>query len=333
MAIGDKYKENNDKKERVKSPRIPTDSQPDFLRPLSDQEALGSAADKAPNEYEQVLQKKHAEQEKQAKLEEQEKKAMRAEQEKKAMQAKQKVMQNTKENNSRSSKTLVHIGVILDATYSFSCVFPGIYLVLKEFMERMKTNKKKYPGGDFRYGLTVLHDEAESLRFGGDEFTASEDTFMKKLMSIRFSGGGEDGKENLYSAIFEQIKTFSTYKDYDKDHSGESKYWRVYDGLIMLTDSLPKDENMEPDFSKDVLSVEKGFISNNGLRFAQFYAFNDEFNPVMRMVDRDGNQTEGEKNSVIYDDIHELLKGDLKTAIKKVESMIDCIIRQTSVGA
>ena len=348
--MSDEY--NNKNRERVKSPRIPTDRQSYFLSPaiiskanvqeepakqaelreqarqeeLAEQERLREQA----RQEELAEQERRREQVRQEELAEQERRREQARQEKLAEQNKQ----NTKDNRESSSKTLVHIGIILDATYSFSYVFPGVFIILKEFTDRMKTNKKEYSAVDFKYGLTVLHDQAKSIMFGSDEFTSSEDVFMNKLKSIEFSGGHEDGKENLCDAIFEQLKSFSTYKDFDKDHKGESKYWRVYDGLIMLTDSLPMDDAMTPDFSREKLSngIDDS-INNNGLRFAQFYAFNDKFNPIMRMVDRDGKQTEENKNSVVYSDIHELLNGDLEKAIAKVEKMIDCIIQQTSVGA
>ncbi len=378
--MSDEY--NNKNRERVKSPRIPTDRQSYFLSPaiiskanvqeepakqaelreqarqeeLAEQERLREQARQeklAEQERlrEQARQEELAEQERlreqarQEELAEQERRREQvrqeelAEQERRREQARQEKLaeqnkQNTKDNRESSSKTLVHIGIILDATYSFSYVFPGVFIILKEFTDRMKTNKKEYSAVDFKYGLTVLHDQAKSIMFGSDEFTSSEDVFMNKLKSIEFSGGHEDGKENLCDAIFEQLKSFSTYKDFDKDHKGESKYWRVYDGLIMLTDSLPMDDAMTPDFSREKLSngIDDS-INNNGLRFAQFYAFNDKFNPIMRMVDRDGKQTEENKNSVVYSDIHELLNGDLEKAIAKVEKMIDCIIQQTSVGA
>ena len=40
-----------------------------------------------------------------------------------------------------------------------------------------------------------------------------------------------------------------------------------------------------------------------------------------------------DKLNEIYSDIHKLLNGDLEKAIEKVETIIDCIIQQTSVGA
>ena len=223
----------------------------------------------------------------------------------------------------RSNGTAVLIGLVLDATYSITKVYPAIYVVLKEFLERMRTKSREYSGITFLYSLTVLHDKPSLLMFSDGPFTRSSIEIENALRNLEFYGGSEDGREDLNAAVKMQLSALNMY-----DHASKG-YVKAYHGLLLFTDSMPKDGEERPNFSGDVW--EEG-IANHGLRFAQFYSYDGEYFPTMRMVDRDGEKSQEQKNFASYGDIKDFLEGGREEAVKQIDGIVKTILDQTSIG-
>ncbi len=223
----------------------------------------------------------------------------------------------------KKKETLVLTGIILDATSSFISVFPAVYYVLEEFLKDMSARQKEYRGIDFRYGLTLLHNEAESVSFSdGSFFTKDVDRLRKAIHNIEFYGGSLDGREDLDGALREQLRR--------QNECDPKEYERIYRGVILFSDSVSATSEPQ-DFSGAYLD-EAQTIENNGVRFAQFYTFDGDYLPAMRMVDRDGRPTDNDKNIAVSVDIKKLIEGGEDAVTDEVRMMISTILNQTSVG-
>ena len=221
--------------------------------------------------------------------------------------------------------TLVLTGIILDGTISFTSVFPAVYYALEEFMTHMRAQSKEYNGITFRYGLTILHNNAESVMFPGETFfTGDENLIRKAINNMEFHGGSEDGRENLDGALREQLLR---QNEYDPE-----EFETVYRGVILFSDSVSDGQEEQADFSTAYLDADQKIV-NHGVRFAQSYTFDGEYLPAMRMVDRKGKQTDNEKNIAAAIDIHELINGGEKAVTDEVKNIVSAILSQTSVGS
>jgi len=222
--------------------------------------------------------------------------------------------------------TLILTGIILDGTISITSVFPAVYYVLEELMTHMRAQAKDYRGVTFKYGLTILHDHAESVMFPGETFfTEDENLIRKAVNNMEFYGGSEDGRENLNEALREQLLRQNEYEP--------EEFEKVYRGVIMFSDSVSNEQDMDRyDFSTAYLDPDRKIV-NHGVRFAQFYTFEGDYLPGMRMVDRKGRQTDNEKNIAVAIDIRELINGGEEKVTDEVKSIAYAILKQTSVAS
>lgn len=215
----------------------------------------------------------------------------------------------------RDGINTVNIMTIFDGTPSFSAVFPRIYSVYEEFVQKIRELGKELPDVVVKYGLLVFGAEGEEFRraeFGDSYFTDDETKLFEKIRNIRFQGGAPDGKEDVNGAIREGIRILET----------ESEAFANL-GLVLFTDSLPED--ISPKF--DTIRVEGKL--NRGLRFANIYSYNDRYIPTFKIVDRDGNRIEGGKNEGgQITGIGELLKPGGSEIMKRTVSEV---MRQASV--
>lgn len=76
------------------------------------------------------------------------------------------------------TKALV-LGVVLDATLSFSVVYGQIYYLIEHLLINLKKLKKDKCDIDISYSVVLLHDKPENMRFSG------KDQFQK--MRMRYS--------------------------------------------------------------------------------------------------------------------------------------------------
>lgn len=224
----------------------------------------------------------------------------------------------------KSSERMVLIGIVLDGTPSFTTIYPKVYYVLEQFLTHLKKIKPDYKNVTIKYAVTVLHNDAEPIMFdNGDFFTESENEVITALTNMEFYGGSIEGPENLREAINEQLFVLNNIPNAEDIQN-------IARGLLMFTDSLPSDGDMTPDFMSNEPG-EYGDYINYGLRFADFYAFSDEFMPMMRIVDRNGKLTENGKNIGSYHDIHALLDKKPEALAEYIEKMVRTHISQVSM--
>lgn len=215
-------------------------------------------------------------------------------------------------------KKEILIGIVLDGTISFEKVYPKVYYMLSGFLKRMGRARDEYRGVVIRYGLTVLHDVPEEIRFsGGETFTESEKDFLYMLGRIDFFGGSPDGREDLKGALDLALRLLNTY-------GSESSYR----GLLFFSDSLPPEEDLSPDF---YASDQNGY-RNYGLRFADFYTYTGDFTPLIRIVDRYNQPVQNGRNEATYGSMEDLIDGDMDMILEKTEKMMRTIFNQASVN-
>ena len=223
----------------------------------------------------------------------------------------------------RNRGTLILTGIILDGTISFTSVFPAFYYVMDELMSHMREKAKNYIGVTFKFGLTILHDDAKSVMFRDNTFfTEDGSLIMEELENMEFYGGSEDGKEHLDEALREQLIQQNKYEP--------EEFENVYRGVIMFSDSVPNEQGH--DFSTDYLDLDQKIV-NHGIRFARFYTYKGEYTPKMRMVDGEGRQTDNEKNSATGIDIRELVYGDVENVANEMKELASEILIKTSVAS
>lgn len=228
-------------------------------------------------------------------------------------------------SNRNKPKKILYMGIIMDGTLSFSKPYPKVYSVLEQFFKHLEEDRQYYKEIDLRYGLTVFHDEAIPMVFdNGKRFTDRESDVLKELGNLQFYGGGENGREKLRDAIAQQLIELNKVPEADDVKN-------CYKGILMFTDSLPEDNDMNPDFTQKTFEKNGVEYPNYGLRFADFYAYNDDFVPAMRMVNRNGREDENDKNMGLYHDLHDLLEQDAETTAAFVERMIHTIADQASM--
>lgn len=217
-----------------------------------------------------------------------------------------------------TSKKEILIGIVLDGTLSFAKVYPKVYYMLSGFLQRLGRAGDEYKGVVIRYGLIVLHDVPEEIRFsGGEAFTESEKDFLDMLRRIDFYGGSADGREDLKGALDLALRLLNT--------SGSESSYR---GLLFFSDSLPPQEDLGPDF---YASDQNGY-RNYGLRFADFYTYTGDFTPQIRIVDRYNQVVQNGRNEATYGSIEELIDGDMDRILEKAEQMMRTILNQASVN-
>ncbi len=212
----------------------------------------------------------------------------------------------------------LYIEFIMDKTISFTTVFPKVFYIMETMMKELKYKKTEYRDVEIQYGLTLFNEDVEIKTFSNREyFTRSEDEFLQALRNIRFSGGSDNGKEDLTGAITEGMRVLQ--------NAGEENAER---GLFFFSDSMPMDDDMFPDFTDE----EQDGYWNKGVRFAEFYTYTDEFEPMIWMVNGEGvNDGEGKNLARMYS-LQTLLNGDLDEASKRVENTVRRILNQCSVS-
>ena len=130
-----------------------------------------------------------------------------------------------KENAIRktSNKKLI-LGIVLDATLSFSVVYPQIYYFLEHLLMNLREIRKNYEEIDISYSVVLLHREAEVLKLSkNSSFSEDEEEVIKLLSDITFYGGSKSGTEDLNKALNLQLMTINRFHDMlweaDKDYS------------------------------------------------------------------------------------------------------------------
>lgn len=215
------------------------------------------------------------------------------------------------EQNRRKSKEKkeVYIDIVMDGTYSFTTIFPSVYRVLEQTVNKISKEAREYAGCTVHYGLTVLHEDGEPVKFDDEYFTTDPETFMEAVQNIEFRGGSPDGVENINGAIKEALRTLANHTE---EYASR--------GLIILTDSKSK----APREKYTNLANAK----YNNLRFVIGYFYDIYFSGIFTIVDGNGEPAENNKNDTSYYSIRELLKNSSE---KEMQEIVNSILRKVSV--
>lgn len=211
----------------------------------------------------------------------------------------------------------IYFEIVLDKTISMSKVYKPIYKKLEKMignMDRAVKNYQKKGQVGLKWGLTLItEEEPETVLFKDSYFTASADRIKLALKEFQFEGGSATGYENINGALTAAIRTLS------QESRGEGRC-----GLILLTDSLPEEDDAEPDFEylEDVEHTE--------LCFAHCFVYNCEaYTPYFNMVDGEG---ETDVKGIHYLEIRDLDAFLNREADHLTEKLVKKLLHQTSIS-
>ena len=194
----------------------------------------------------------------------------------------------------------------LDTTYSFSTIYPRVYDYLTHLISRLEEE----PSCDFRYGLTVFQGgEIRSVDFQDGAFTKSAEEFKKELERLDFSGGSQDGcEEIMLDALAQSLEKLEGAEEQDDKC------------LLMFTDSIP---------SEDEEDLESDFEDFGPVSCAYIYSYEGKFSPYIS-VQKKGRRIQNNLNVLETRDINTLSgTEDTASALKaEAEALAARIIRQ-----
>lgn len=211
----------------------------------------------------------------------------------------------------------IYFEIVLDKTLSMAKNYKRIYEKLEKMIDNMdravKSYQKKGKVG-LKWGLTLITEgEPEKIRFGGSCFTAFPNQIKNALKEFQFEGGSENGRENINEALIAAIQALS------EESQGEGKC-----GLILITDSLPEEDDMEPDFE---------YLENvkyTALCFAHCFVYDCEaYTPYFNMVDGEG---ETDVKGIHYLEIRDLDAYLNREADNLTEKLLKKLLHYTSVS-
>lgn len=169
----------------------------------------------------------------------------------------------------------IFLNCVLDGTYSFSKVFPAVYNVLNKVVHELHLQEKDVRNRKvvFHYGLTWFDGKnAHSVTYEeGSMFTIDPNRFLESVRSLVFRGGNVDGYENVNMGIQKAILALKA-----ESNEGDNR------GLLVFTDSKPKEDEKKPSFRDDFEFEEKG------LRFVVTCTYDDDYWPSFHIVDSKG---------------------------------------------
>lgn len=211
----------------------------------------------------------------------------------------------------------IYFEIILDKTLSMTGVYRRIYQKLEKMidnMDRAVRNYQKKGQVGLKWGLTLITDEEpETVTFDNSCFTASSARIKNALKEFQFEGGSENGRENINGALAAAIRSLS------RESRGEGRC-----GLLLLTDSLPEEDDLEPDFEylEDAEHTE--------LVFAHCFVYNCEaYTPYFNMVDGEG---ETDVRGINYLEVRDMDAYLNREADNLTEKLLKKILHQTSVS-
>lgn len=221
------------------------------------------------------------------------------------------------------TKALV-LGVVLDATLSFSVVYGQIYYLIEHLLINLKKLKKDKCDIDISYSVVLLHDKPENMRFSGKRsISKDEDEVLRSLADISFYGGSDDGHEELNSALNLQLKTINQYMD---SVCKQDKNVSVSQQLIILTDSAAAVGKEFQNFTQNEPGV-YGDYTNHGLQQAFIISNGGDYMPQLRIVNLEYSLTENNVNTCSYYDIQDILDKDEEGTLIMAEVLAKKIIQ------
>lgn len=206
---------------------------------------------------------------------------------------------------------VILIDLVLDNTISMKIYYKVLYNKLFDLINGIHKTAKKAGGNvKIRYGITYIRagEPIAETDFSDDGFTDNVLVIMEKLKNVTFSGGADNGRENINGAVrlsLEKLRTANT---------GNARC-----GILLFTDSMPEEEDMAPDF-RDLAD----------LRFARCFVNDDrDYLPEFRTVDHDGKTDPRLVNDTKINTLEYFLNEDAQRMIPEV---ILEILEQVSVS-
>ena len=138
----------------------------------------------------------------------------------------------------KTSEMEVFVETAMDVSLTGQTYFPAMYLAMQELIGTVEQAKEVYPNVVVKYGLTMFHEELQEIvSFEEGPFTENGQEYLKHLRAARFSGGSEDGYENLNEGLSYSVDKLESHTPKDAK--------RI---LFGFSDSCQKEEERTPDF-------------------------------------------------------------------------------------
>lgn len=205
------------------------------------------------------------------------------------------------------------VGIVLDATISFSKVFPKFYYIFKNWIEAFEAPRgRTYNIG---YVLTELHDSASVCSIKNSTVLTKEQLFAA-VRNLAFYGGAEDGREDIGGAIDNTLTAIENIPENGK---------KITYGLMVFSDSMPKEKDLERDFT----SMERDKL----LRFVYVYTYdNTSFWPTF-YSGKGGVPFDQQKCSVKLDKLETLLNSSTEEMKNYIDTRVKLMFDQLSIFA
>lgn len=219
------------------------------------------------------------------------------------------------DNTYRDRKLI--LGIVLDATLSFSKIYPQIYYLLEHLIMNLEDRRTTADGLEIDYSVVLLHDEPELIKVIKDG-----SSIIRAMSDISFYGGGTEGTEALDKALTVQLSHMNSVRSgiTEKNH-----YSQVSEQLIVITDSMEEHNRQSTAFTGiDMVSDKGGF--NYGLQQAYIISYEGSYMPMLRMADPKGRLSEN-CDGCYFGDIKGLISLDEEKTLDVAERMADRILK------
>lgn len=146
------------------------------------------------------------------------------------------------ESSVHSNAEKIWIDLILDNTVSmtfyYKVLYDKLFLLMNGLYQKTKASGKNL---QIYYGITYIRDREPEIEmtFSENGFTASVVHLLEKLKQVTFSGGSENGRENINGAIELSLRKLGRVADE-----------RSRCGIFLFTDSMPEKKDLCPCFEE-----------------------------------------------------------------------------------
>lgn len=223
-----------------------------------------------------------------------------------------------------SGRTALIFGIVLDATLSFSEVYPQVFYFLEHLLMNLQFLRKKHTDVDVEYSIVLMHDKAEIWNNLQDKRLTGEREVIDALTHISFYGGSTEGTEKLGDAVCTQLSEMNRCCDRLRKENPNGK---VSQQMLLITDACAKAEEQFPDFTKGEQGA-YGDVANYGLQQAVVISQGAQYMPMLRIVNRGFSLTENEdgRNRCVFGDLKELLDKNEEETLQASEKLAKQIL-------
>ncbi len=215
----------------------------------------------------------------------------------------------------KSDHKKIYIMLVMDATYSFTEIFPEVYKKVGKMLNEIKKTNQIFAAIQVSFGLVTFGSQMKVWKFaGGNSFTENTEKLLAALRDTEFTGGNSNGREDIDSAVQKALYVLESETEQYANR-----------GIFVLSDALPIEK--EDGSTGDFMCID-GINHNWGLRFAKVFAYNSEYPATFKIVDGDGNETDTKNVYAEITGIDHLL--DESEGIR-MEDIVGEIMKKSSV--